>query len=67
MQCSITFFWEGGGGNPLWCLSTPQVFIDPTILVKNSQKYIAGPPLVLPQSTDSVTSMPSGTNLYTAF
>ena len=31
------------GFNPLWCLSKPQVFIDPTNLVNNSQKYIATP------------------------
>ena len=32
---------------PLWCLSTPQVCIDPQKnIVKISQKYIADPPLV---------------------
>ena len=34
------------GFNPLWRLSTTQVFIDPHWF---SQKYIADPPLVLPQ------------------
>ena len=38
-----------GGLTPLWCLSTPKFSLTPTILVKNSQKYIADPPLVLPQ------------------
>ena len=34
----------GGGGSPLHGASQPPpVFIDPTILVKNIQKYIANP------------------------
>ena len=39
-----------GGLTPLWCLSTPQVCIDPLKkIVKISQKYIAELPLVFPQ------------------
>ena len=37
-QCQIC-----RGFNPLWCLSTPKFSLIPTILVKNSQKYIADP------------------------
>ena len=44
IQCSIC---RGSWGfNPLWCLSTPQVFIDLPGLVKNT---LLTPPLVLPQ------------------
>ena len=46
-----------GGLTPLWCLSTPQVFIDPHWF---SQKYIADPPLVLPQ----IEYWVSGFHLY---
>ena len=38
-----------GGLTLLWCLSTPQVCIDPRKIVKISQKYIADPSLVFPQ------------------
>ena len=30
--------------NPIWCLSTPQVFIDPHSFGQKSQKYIVDPP-----------------------
>ena len=37
------------GLTPLWCLSTPKFVLTPEKIVKKSQKYIADPPLVLPQ------------------
>ena len=43
-QCSIC--WGGGGLILLWCLSTPKFLLTPHWF---SQKYIADPPLVLPQ------------------
>ena len=51
LLCSRARFvgvWEGVYPPP-WCHSLPKFSLTPTVLVKNSQKYIADPPLVLPQ------------------
>ena len=54
-ECSGRFKYNiarfvGGlrGFNPLpWCLSTPKFSLTPTVLVKNSQKYIGDPSALL--------------------